>query len=60
MLLSTLRLQTVIEALRRIGPPGKAAIPALMAKTKDKNRLVSESAISALKVIAPDVANEAS
>ncbi len=47
-------LQTVIEALQRIGPPAKAAIRALTDKTKDKNRLVSESALSALKEIAPN------
>lgn len=46
-------LQTVIEALWRIGPPAKAAVPALTAKTKDKNRLIAESAINALKEIAP-------
>ncbi len=46
-------LQTVIEAIRRIGPPAKAAAPALIKKTKDKNRHVSESALSALKEIAP-------
>jgi HEAT repeat protein len=44
-------LQTVIEALQRIGPPAKAAIRALTGKTRDKNRLVSESALSALKEI---------
>ena len=48
-------LQTVIEALWRIGPPAKAAMPALIAKAKDKNRLVSESAQNALKKIAPPV-----
>jgi hypothetical protein len=46
-------LQTVIEALCRIGPAAHAAVPALTAKTKDKNRNISESATSALKVIAP-------
>jgi hypothetical protein len=45
-------LLTVIEALWRIGPPAAAARTALMAKTKDKNRLVSESAQNALKKIA--------
>ena len=44
-------LQTVIEALWRIGPAAKAAVPALVAKTKDKNRLISESAVMALKEI---------
>lgn len=46
-------LQTVIEALWRIGPPAAAAVPALIEKKKDKNRLISESAASALKEIAP-------
>jgi len=45
-------LQTVIEALWRIGPPAKAAVPALRHLAKDKNRHVSESALSALKEIA--------
>src|SRR5262249_34682607 len=48
-------LQTVIEALWRIGPPAKGAIPALSHMTKDKNRHISESAQSALKEIAPPV-----
>jgi HEAT repeat protein len=48
-------LQTVIEALRRMGPPAKGAIPALIARTKDSNRHISESAVSALREIAPDV-----
>ncbi|MBI2807956.1 MAG: HEAT repeat domain-containing protein [Planctomycetes bacterium] len=46
-------LQTVIEALWRIGPPASAALPAIIRKTKDKNRLVSQSAHNALKKIAP-------
>jgi HEAT repeat protein len=50
-------LQTVIEALRRIGQPAQAAIPALSAKARDKNRLISESAARALKEIAPVVSN---
>jgi len=44
-------LQSVIESLGRIGPPAKAAIPALTAKTKDKNRLINASALNALKEI---------
>jgi HEAT repeat protein len=52
-------LQTVIEALQRIGPPAKAAITALTQKTKDKNRHVSESARSALKGIAAPAAHQA-
>jgi HEAT repeat protein len=46
-------LQTVMEALQRIGPPADAAVSALTVKAKDKNRLVSESAVRALNVIAP-------
>jgi|GEM_PF-2407521 len=49
-------LQTVIEALRRIGPPAKGAVAALVDLTKDKNRHVSESACGALKEIAPTLA----
>lgn len=44
-------LQTVIEALGRIGPAARAAVPALTKKTRDPNRLVSESAVSALRAI---------
>jgi HEAT repeat protein len=51
-------LQTVIEALQRIGPSAKAAISALTEKAKDKNRHISESALSALKEIAPAVVNK--
>jgi len=46
-------LQTVIEALWRIGPPAIAAVPVLLAKKADKNRLVSQSAQSAVQKIAP-------
>jgi HEAT repeat protein len=46
-------LQTVIEALQRIGPAAEAAVPALTEKTRDENRIVSESARSALREIAP-------
>jgi HEAT repeat protein len=49
-------LQTVIEALQRMGPPAKVAVPALRAMIKDKNRHISESAQSALRDIAPPVA----
>jgi HEAT repeat protein len=49
-------LQTVIEALGRIGPPASAAVPALLGMAKDNNRHVSESALRALKGIAPTVA----
>jgi hypothetical protein len=44
-------LQAVMESLGRIGPPAKAAIPALTDRTKDKNRLISECAFTALKEI---------
>jgi HEAT repeat protein len=49
-------IQSVIESLGRIGPPAQGAVSALTAKTKDKNRLISESALTALKEIAPAVA----
>jgi HEAT repeat protein len=49
-------LQTVIEALWRIGTPAQAAVPVLLVKVKDKNRLISESALSALRKIAPTAA----
>jgi HEAT repeat protein len=49
-------LQTIMEALRRIGPAASGAAPALMAIAKDKNRHVSESAVSALREIAPAAA----
>jgi HEAT repeat protein len=52
-------LQTVIEALWRIGPPAKAAVPVLTTMSKNKNRHISESALSALKEIAPPVAKKA-
>lgn len=52
-------LQTVMEALWRIGPAAKAAIPALAAKAKDKNRLISEAALSAMREINPVVATKA-
>jgi HEAT repeat protein len=51
-------LQTVMEALRRIGPPATAAVPALTAMTKDSNRHIRESALSALQVIAPAAATK--
>jgi HEAT repeat protein len=51
-------LQTVMEALSRIGPPATAAVPALTAMTKDSNRHIRESALSALQKIAPAVANK--
>jgi len=53
-------LQTVMEALGRIGPPATAAVSALEAKAKDKNRHVSECALRALRNIAPTVAKQTS
>jgi hypothetical protein len=44
-------LQTVMEALGRIGPPAKGAVPALTAMAKDANRHVRESALLALAKI---------
>ncbi len=52
-------LQTVMEALRRIGPSATAAVSALTAMTKDNNRHIRESALSALQMIAPAVASKA-
>ncbi len=46
-------LQTVSEALCRIGPPAKAATPALSRLAKDKNRHISESALNAIRTIEP-------
>ncbi len=46
-------LQTIIEALSRIGPNAVAAVPAIVIKIKDKNRLVSQSARQALNEIQP-------
>ena len=50
-------LQTVIEALWRIGPPAAAAVPALRSKTRDANRLIGESAANAIGRIAPSSAS---
>jgi len=50
-------LQTVMEALSRIGPSATAAVSALTAVTKDSDRNIRESALSALKAIAPAEAN---
>jgi HEAT repeat protein len=44
-------LQTVMEALGRIGPPAKGAVPALTAMAKDTNRHVRETALAALAKI---------
>jgi hypothetical protein len=45
--------QTIMETLQRIGPAAKGGVPALAEKARDKNRLVSESARTALKEIGP-------
>jgi HEAT repeat protein len=50
-------LQTVMEALGRVGPPAAAAVPALTALTKDDNRHLRESALITLGKIAPAVAD---
>jgi HEAT repeat protein len=50
-------LQTVMEALGRIGPPATVAVPALAAVAKDANRHIRESAAVALRQIRPAVAN---
>ena len=50
-------LQTVMEALGRIGPPATAAVPALTTVAKDTNRHIRESAALALQKIRPAVAN---
>jgi HEAT repeat protein len=46
-------LQTVMEALGRIGPPAAAAESALLAMTKDDNRHIRETALVTLRQIAP-------
>jgi HEAT repeat protein len=54
-------LQTVMEALSRIGPPATAAtaaVPALTAVTKESDRNLRESALSALQAVAPAVATK--
>jgi len=51
-------LQTVMEALSRIEPPATAAVPALTAMAKNKNRHIRESALIALEKIAPTAANK--
>jgi HEAT repeat protein len=50
-------LQTVMEALGRIGPPATAAVPALTTVAKDTNRHIREAAAVALQQIRPAVAN---
>jgi HEAT repeat protein len=51
-------LQTVMEALSRIGPPAKAAFMPLTALSKDNNRHIRESALFALQKIVPTVVHE--
>jgi HEAT repeat protein len=51
-------LQTVMEALSRIGPPATAAVPALTAVAKESDRNLRESALSALQAVAPAVATK--
>lgn len=46
-------IQTVLEALARIGRPAQAAIPAILRRSKDENRLVRETALRALRDIDP-------
>ena len=46
-------LQSVIEALGRIGPAATAAIPSLLLRSEDENRLVRESAVRTLHQIDP-------
>jgi HEAT repeat protein len=50
-------LQTVMEALGRIGPPAKSAKLALLRKTTDKCRHISESARYSLRSIEPADSN---
>ena len=49
-------LQSVIEALGRIGPAASAAVPSLLARSADENRLVRESAVRTLHQIEPAAA----
>ncbi len=51
-------IQTIMEALGRIGPPAKSAVSALTAWAKDKNRHIREAAVTALQSIALPVANK--
>lgn len=52
-------LQTVIEALGRMGPAAHDAVPSLLKITKDDNRLIRESAVRTLQQISPVVAAKA-
>lgn len=51
-------IQTIMEALSRIGPPAQAAVSALTAWAKDKNRHIREAALTTLQSIAPTVASK--
>jgi HEAT repeat protein len=51
-------LQTVMEALSRIGPPARGATMPLTALSKDNNRHIRESALFALQKIVPTVVHE--
>jgi HEAT repeat protein len=53
-------LQTVMEALGRIGPPAVAAVSALTALTKDGNRHIREAALATLRKIVPAAAAQPS
>jgi HEAT repeat protein len=48
-----------VQALYRIGPKARQALPALLAAAKDKDRLFRESVVMALKKIDPDAAARA-
>jgi HEAT repeat protein len=50
---------TAAQALYRMGTQGKAAVPALLAAAKDKDRLFRESVVMALRNIDPAAAAEA-
>ncbi len=51
--------QAAAQALYRIGPAAKAAIPALLAVAKDKDRLFRESVLLALRKIDPQATAKA-
>jgi hypothetical protein len=55
---STAVSASTLIATQRSGPAAKAAVPALTEKTRDENRIVSESARSALREIAPHLKAE--
>jgi HEAT repeat protein len=49
-------MQSVIEALGRMGPAADEAVPSLMKVTRDSNRLIRESAVRTLQQIKPATA----